>query len=72
VQGGAVGVTEYSKNWCPGFCRTCGTGCAEHSEELYLAHLENARLIAALNAIATQDRDAWCAAMAKAALTPTD
>jgi hypothetical protein len=25
----------YSKDWCQGFCTLCGTGCAEHNEEVY-------------------------------------
>ncbi len=62
----------YSKDWCPGFCRTCGTGCAEHSEDLYQARLENARLMMALHAIATQDRDQWTRALAKMALKPDE
>lgn len=25
---------HYTKDWCQGFCRTCGTGCAEYCEDL--------------------------------------
>lgn len=66
----------FSKDWCTGFCRTCGTGCAQYCEEVFKLKAENARLREALELIATpirpdgswnRDRKA-CQELAKVAL----
>jgi len=36
------------KNLCKGFCRACGTSCAEHEEALLQEAAENERLKKAL------------------------
>jgi hypothetical protein len=39
---------SYSKDWCKGFCRTCGTGCAQHEEAQYQLRSELAQVRAEL------------------------
>lgn len=34
AQNRIIGKTDSSRNWCQGFCRTCGTGCAEYEERI--------------------------------------
>jgi hypothetical protein len=34
----------FSKDWCQGFCTKCGTGCAEHSEDLHQVDKERKAL----------------------------
>lgn len=41
----------YSKGWCKGFCTLCGTGCAEHSEDIHELRAQVAALTGALEEI---------------------
>lgn len=38
----------YSKDWCQGFCKLCGTSCSDHCEDALELRKENARLREAL------------------------
>jgi hypothetical protein len=40
-----------SKNWCKGFCRTCGTGCAEYCEQIHNLQADVAAMRDALRAV---------------------
>ena len=51
-----VRLGSLSKDWCTGFCRTCGTGCAQYCEEIFKLKAENARLREALELIAAPMR----------------
>jgi hypothetical protein len=45
-----------SKDWCNGFCRTCGAGCAEYCEDIHQARLEIEKLRETLELIARPKR----------------
>lgn len=51
----AAQAKSYSKDWCKGFCRSCGTGCAEYSEEILQLKKENEQYRQALGRIAAGD-----------------
>jgi hypothetical protein len=51
-----IGKREYSKMWCEGFCRTCGTSCADHSEDLFEVRAERDRYKALAESRPTGER----------------
>lgn len=44
-------MTSSGKDWCQGFCRLCGTACADYCEEIHTLRGEAALLKQALLAI---------------------
>lgn len=47
---------SYSKMWCNGFCRTCGTSCADHSEDAFELRAERDRYKALADSRPTRER----------------
>ncbi len=45
-----------TKNWCQGFCRTCGTGCGQYCEQIHRLMQERDRYKAALEELTTLTR----------------